>query len=287
MKTRVGIFVLMIVLLAGCNKREQELQKQLSQVQVSDSTKQQNIIERDKYMEQVILAVNEANQNLQKARLVEGGIAHRTPGVEGASTITNVTTRDNLLVNLRDISTALKENRRKIGALQMQNKKFGAQMASLDTMIETLKTSIQERETSIAQMQARIQGLETNVAENNRTIVTKDSVIGNQIKTINTGFYVVGTREALKKKGIITEQGGFLWGLLGSTTVLTDSLESSGFMPIDVKANQPILVDGKIDQILPNRNASTFETDKNGSTLNILNPDKFWRERYLVIVVGG
>lgn len=289
MKTAIGAMALLLILVAGCTNREQEaqLQQKLAQMQSSDSTLQQGISDRDKYMEQVIAAVNESYANLEKARALEGGVAKRAGGVEGSSTISSVVTKETLLGNLREISSTLKENRAKIGSLQSKNRSFARQIQGLDTLIESLKASIAEREQSIAQLQARIQGLEDNVAENTRTISTKDSVIDTQQKTINTAFYVIGTKDELEKKGIITDQGGFLWGLLGSTTVLTDSIDESEFQPIDRTTSQLIKVNGKIDQILPSRTAGTFATDQTGSALTIVSPDKFWRQKYLVIVVGS
>lgn len=287
MKVKIGVIALFVILVSGCSNREQELQQRISQLQASDSTMQQGIADRDKYMEQVVAAVNDAYLNLEKARVMEGGVAKRTTGVEGSSAMTNVVTRENLLNDLRDISTTLKENRKKIGALQSENRRYNKQIAGLDTLIENLKGQIAEREASIAQLQARIQGLEDNVAENTRTIAHKDSVIDFQRKTISTAYYVVGTKDELEKKGIITSQGGFLWGLLGSTTVLTDSVNTTAFEPIDGTTNQSIHVKGRIDEILPNRSEGTFATDDTGTALTILQPDKFWQQRLLVIVVGS
>ncbi len=289
MKTMIGVVALFVIFISGCSNRdrEQQLQQQLSQIQSTDSTLQQGITDRDKYMEQVIAAVNESYANLEKARVMEGGVAKRSGGVEGSAAMTNVVTKENMLSNLREISNKLKENRRRIGALQSQNKSFARKVDGLDSLIETLKTSIAEREQSIAQLQAQVQGLQDNVAENTRTISRKDSVIDDQKKTINTAFYVIGTKDDLEKRGIITDQGGFLWGLLGSTTVLTDSIDESEFQPIDRTTNQSIRVNGKIDEILPNRNATSFSTDQTGTALTILSPDKFWRQKYLVIVVGS
>ncbi len=289
MKAMIGVFALFVIFIAGCSNhdRELQLQQQIGQLQSSDSTLQQGITDRDKYMEQVIAAVNDSYMNLEKARVMEGGVAKRSGGVEGSAAMTNVVTKETLLGNLREISARLKENRKRIGALQSQNKSFARQIDGLDSLIETLKTSIAQREQSIAQLQAQVQGLQDNVAENTRTIARKDSVIDDQKKTINTAFYIIGTKDDLKKRGIITDQGGFLWGLLGSTTVLTDSVDESEFQPIDRTSNQSIQVNGKIDEILPNRTEGSFATDQGGKALTILSPDKFWRQKYLVIVVGS
>jgi predicted nucleic acid-binding Zn-ribbon protein len=276
-------------MLVGCSnkEREEELQKQLAQVRAADSTLQVGITDRDKFMEQVMAAVNESYANLEKARVREGGLAERATGVEGTAKTSSVATRDDLLKDLREISTTLEGDRKRIGALQLKNRSYGKQLAGLDTLIENLKGSLRTRETSIAQLQFRIQGLEANVAENVKTIAVKDSTIQSQTRTLNTAYYVIGTKDELKKKGIITDEGGFLWGLLGSTTVMSDSLDDSAFAPLDRTKEQSIQVRGKIDQILPKRSPDTFAVQGSDSALTIISPQKFWQQRYLVIVVGS
>ena len=60
-----------------------------------------------------------------------------------------------------------------------------------------------------------------------------------------------GTKEELKKKGIITDEGGFLWGLLGSTTIMSSGVDQSVFTPLDKNIDQTLHVPGTIDEILP------------------------------------
>jgi hypothetical protein len=157
-------------------------------------------------------------------------------------------------------------------------------------MITNLKTSLREREESIAQLEARVQGLETSVAEKTRQIAQKDETIEMQRTTLNTAYVAIGTRDELKEKGIIAEEGGFLWGLLGSTTVMTSDVDGSQFTPIDKTKDLKFHVTGRIDEILPRRKAEVFATaedDKENSELTIVSPDKFWKQNYLVIVVDS
>ena len=287
MKRSVGVAFVLALLIVGCNNREDELRKQLSEVQSADSTMQVGITERDKFMEQILAEVNDAYVNLEQARVKEGGVAQRATGVEGSAKETAVVSRQDLLKDLSEISNGLQANQKQISQLQARYRTSARRIAGLDSLIENLKTAIQEREVSIAQLQEKVQGLETTVAQNVQTIAVKDSVIGDQQKTMNTAYYVIGTKDELKKKGILTDQGGFLWGLLGSTTVLADSIDESSFAPLDKTSNQSIRVEGKIDQILPNRRASTFAMAKSDSALTILSPSQFWKQKYLVIVVGG
>lgn len=291
MKTRVVLIALVTVAVMGCSnkQKEEDLQKQLSEAQTQQNTMEQSIQERDKYMEDVIHSVNDVYADLEQARAKEAKLAKGTAS-EGPIQFSNAQSRSRLLQNINEIGTGLKENRKKIADLQVRMKSYRGEISGLNNLVENLKVSIQDREQSIAQLESRVQGLETAVAEKTRVITEKEGTIGEQQKQINTAFYIVGTRDELKKKGIITDEGGFLWGLLGSTTVLASAIDQSSFIPIDKTTDQTIRVQGKVDEILPHRNEGLFamgQPGKDETEIAIVSPERFWQDRYLVIVVEG
>jgi archaellum component FlaC len=288
MKTKLAWVALAVTFVLGCNNKEEELQKQISQLQSDQAAQQQGINERDKYFDEVVRAVNDVYTDLERARTKEAQLVERTTTAEGPAQFTSGETRQKLLQNISDIGSSLKENRKKIAELQARAKAFHGQLAGLNSLIDNLKKSLQEREESIAALETRVQGLETTVAEKTKTIAEKEMVIDDQQKKLNTGFYVVGTRDELKKKGVITDEGGFLWGLLGSTTVMGGDFDQSLFTPIDKTTEHIIHVGGKIDEILPRRNEELFamaQPDGHTSDLTIVSPDRFWKDNYLVIVL--
>jgi len=285
MKRTAAVAALCIVLLIGCNTKEEELQKKLDQTQNERTSLQQNIAERDKYIEDVMQSINQVYTDLEAARAKEGKLLKGAAGKEGSGQPAIVDTRQKVLHDISDIGLVLKENRKKIADIQHRLRLEHNKIAGLDSLISNLKVSLLEREQSIAQLQAQVQGLENTVAEKTRVIEQKDNVIDQQQRTMNTGYYVVGTKDELKKKGIIADEGGFLWGLLGSTTVMASDFDKSSFTPIDKTKGDPIHVDGKIEEILPRRNQEFFATDEQGSSLKIVSPDRFWQNNYLVIVL--
>jgi prefoldin subunit 5 len=289
MKQIIVTFTLCVLLAAGCNSsREHELEQQLNQTQSERSAMQQSIAERDTFIEEVMHSVNDVYADLEKARAKEALVKKGTGLTEGPAKLTNAEARQKLLQVIADIGAGLKENSKKIASLQARIKGMKTQIASLNTMVENLKATVLEREQSIAQLEARVKGLEQTVADNQQTIAVRDETITTQRKTMNTGFFVVGTRAELAQKGIIEDEGGFLWGLLGSTTVLSSGIDGSQFTPIDKLKDLKIQVHGHIDEILPRRKSDFFATNDQGeqnSELTIVNPDKFWQDRYLVIIV--
>jgi hypothetical protein len=287
MRTGVLWAALSVVFVIGCNNNQDELQKQLAQTQSDKASLQSVIAERDKYLEEVMKSVNEVYADLEHARVKENLLVKRAGRSEGTAQSTTTDTKQDLLQEIGEVGSTLKENRNRIAALQARMKKFQGTISGLDTLVRNLMASLEEREHSIAQLQTRVQGLEGSLAEKTRMVQEREMTIDEQRRTINTGYYVVGTRAELKKKGLIRDEGGFLWGLLGSTTIIESGLDPTQFTPIDKSINQTIHVKGKIEDLVPPRQESFFATAEGdeSSDLKIVSPDKFWQDRYLVIIV--
>ncbi len=194
-----------------------------------------------------------------------------------------------MIQNISEVGATLKENREKISKLEARMKTFKGEMAGLNKLVESLKLTLQEREQSIAALETSVKGLEATVAEKTTTIAEKEAVIEGQQKEMNTAYMIVGTRDELKERGVITDEGGFLWGLLGSTTVMASGVDRSMFTAIDKTRDHTIPIDGEVKEILPHRSNDYFAMGEqplgNGSSLTITRPDGFWQNDYLVIVV--
>jgi predicted nucleic acid-binding Zn-ribbon protein len=288
MRTVMMIVALGLVLLAGCSNKEKEdaLQSQLAQAQTDKDATQKLLSERDVYLEGVMKEINDIYVDLEKARVKEGTLSRKAQGVESKQVALD--SRKQLLDNIQDIGIALKDNRKRIGDLQSRVRSLKVHIAGLDTLIVNLKNTLAEREQSIALLQGQVQGLQRTVAEKTATIADRDNQIYDQRRKMNTVFYIAGSRAELEEKGIITEEGGFLWGLLGSTTVMSTGPDPAAFTALDRTKDDAIHIDGKIDEILPHRQSELFATSGNGEAgtdLKILEPDKFWRQQYLVVVL--
>lgn len=288
MNTRLAVVLLGFTLIVGCSSKEEQLQERLSESEQKRQEMNQFVAERDSYMVEVIGAVNAVYADLEQARASEGKLLHQAENAGKNETSTSLDTRQKLIANIGEIGTTLKENRKRISELEARSRASNRRIASLDTLIGNLRQALRDREESIAMLEAKVLGLETTVAENSRRVAERDSVISEQRERMNTAYFIVGTREQLEEKGIITNQGGFLWGLLGSTTVLASGIDSSEFISIDRTKDQLIRVTGRVDEIIPSRQDRFFsmaQRDDEHANLVITNPNKFWQDRYLVIVV--
>jgi len=292
----VALWIGALIILAGCNTRNAEMEKQNADLQSKNAQLTQELTSRDEYVETVTNSINEITSSLEGLKNKENLVLNEANTLETKNKQTSKEIREHLLKQITVIDSTLKSDRKRISDLQSKLSSYRAQFAGLKNMVNNLKQTVEEREQTIAQLTAKIGGLETQLGEKNKLITERDSTIqvqhstiDEQRKTINTGFYIIGNRKDLENKGIIRKEGGFLWGLLGSTTVLANGFNRDYFRPIDKTESSSIEIKGTIDEIIPKRDLRYFSTksyNSNSSTLTITQPENFWQDNYLVIITN-
>ena len=285
MRTSFVTAVGLLVILAGCGQSElenknKELQKQLEA--------------KDQYIEEVTSAINEIHNQLESTWAMENKVMQQSPSREGARSASNLQVKQQILSRISDIDSILAANRKKLTNLQIRLKNAANQYAGLQKMVDGLKATLEEREKTLADLQARVKSLESEVSEKTKVIAAREATIEDQTnqlnertRQMNTVYYVVGKKDDLKGKGIITDEGGIFWGLLGSTTVLASSFNPGLFQKIDKTKDFQIEAAGKIVEIIPKRDTASYSTEgaSGGRTiLKITNPDQFWKVNRVVVV---
>src|SRR2546427_4999372 len=200
--------------------------------------------------------------------------------------------------------------------------------ASSDTLIAKLRyvvTRVRETESQLSQSRERIKNL-TNLSDSLRatldsTASNLQAVIATQKQTIDlltdqvntltaenvalrdslsTGYYVIGTKAELKKRGILTEQGGgrvlFILWRTGKTLQPARNLDPSLFTAIDTRKVTSIPLPSSRAQYriasLQDLDFIAEQRDHNKysgvSSLTITSAVDFWRSsKFLVIILEG
>jgi hypothetical protein len=285
MRTSFVVAFAFLLVFTGCNQSElenknKELQKQLDA--------------RDQYIEEVTSAINEIHNQLENTWAMENKVIQQSLTREGAKAPSHLQVKQQILSRISDIDSILAANRKKLSNLQARLKNAAIQYAGLQKMVDDLKATLEEREKTLADLQARVKSLESQVTEKTRVIAAREATIEDQsnqlnerTRQMNTVYYVVGKKDELKGKGIIKDEGGVLWGLLGSTTVLAGDFNADLFQKMDKTKEFQIDVPGKIAEIIPKRDAGSYsmvETSGGRTILKIVNADQFWKVNRLVIV---
>jgi len=287
MRTLWALLVILAAVSWGCNGRTEELEKQNAALQQQNREMAENLSSQDAYIDEVVTSINDVYASIESARAKEKHLLSETKDIEASATTTKSEVRKGLLDRVATINENLHENLGKVSKLQAKLNASSKKYASLQSMVDNLRTTLQEREQSIAALETRVRGLEGDLAAKTEMVRERENTIAEQQKEMSTVYYVVGTRDELEKKGIIKKEGGFLWGLLGSTTTLSGSIDPSEFTPVDRGTKTVFHVDGKISEILPGRDAALYTREvlsNNESVLTVADRDHFWQNRYLVIL---
>src|SRR6266849_2933214 len=200
--------------------------------------------------------------------------------------------------------------------------------ASSDTLLAKLRyvvTRVRETESQLSQSREHIKNL-TNLSDSLRatldsTASNLQAVIATQKQTIDlltdqvntltaenvalrdslsTGYYVIGTKAELKRKGILTEQGGgrvlFILWRTGKTLQPARNLDPSLFTAIDTRKVTSIpLPSSRAEYRIASLQDLSYvaeQRDNNKysgvSSLTITSPVDFWRtSKFLVIILEG
>ena len=170
--------------------------------------------------------------------------------------------------------------------------------ASLETTLANYDSVISSQKETIAQLTDQVQQLTAQSSQLTVTNAALTDTVGT-LKHVNTTvYYIVGTKDELKKQGIIQEVGGahvlFIFGKHGTTLVPARDLDPSQFNAInkDSVTTIPLPGDGTY-RVASRQDIEALETppDKDGTikgpVLKIAEPDKFWVGSKFLIIVRG
>ena len=296
MKTIVqtAIVALFIFAATGCNNRKEELERQNAELQRTNSQLNQDLTARDQYINTVTDSINAVYLSMETLKADEASLLKEKHDLESTKKLTPNEIFARLGEKINAIRVTLSDNHNRINELQKKLASSKRQIAGLNQLVDNLNKTLAERDQTIADLGVRVMGLEKDVsekgralAEKNALITQKDSVISIQHSEITTAYYIAGTRDELEKAGIIVKEGGFPWGLFGSTMILASGFDTKNFKPIDKTTSNTIRIEAKINEIIPKRNPEFYKQaiiESGQSTLTISNPEKFWKDKYLVIV---
>jgi hypothetical protein len=205
--------------------------------------------------------------------------------------------RDTMIQKLRyvvarvgETESRLNESQRRIRGLTDLSDSL---RATLDSSVTNLQTLVETQKTTIISLTDQVNTLQ---AEN---VALRDTV-ANVTERENTVYYVIGTKEELKQKGIITEEGGsrvlFLLWRTGRTLNPARELDPSLFHVINKRQVTEIRLDPGAEYRIASRqdlNQLVTPPDPDGkihgvSSLQIGAPEQFWRNsKFLIIVQEG
>ena len=264
--------------LAACGTSA-ETERKLAELESANAQK-------DSLMQEVAISsrlISDVNTELAKAKIRNNRLHVSSESPITASNDTLIAKLRYVVARVQQTESALNESRDRIKNLTSLSDSL---RATLDSTASNLQSVIASQKTTIDLLTDRVNALtEENVA-------LKDSLA--------TGYYVIGTRDELKKKGILTEQGGgrvlFILWRTGKTLQPARNLDPRLFTAIDTRQVTQIPLPRASAQYrvasLQDLSYIAEERQDNKYTgvpsLTITSPVDFWRtSKFLVIILEG
>ncbi|MCF0244290.1 MAG: hypothetical protein HUK06_05910 [Bacteroidaceae bacterium] len=299
------LIAIMALSISSCDMFNGKKNEELRNMTISDSL--QHLLDlRDAEINDLLTTFNDVQQSFNEINEAEDRIALMKSGERNNSS-------QQIKENFRFIQDKMRQNREMINQLQQQLRestfKGDELKRTLNGLIQQLETKdkeltklaqqLQEKDLTIAAQDEHImaQGekitaqentiteqnqnitklsnqVDEQVAENNR----KQDVITSQDQTINTAWYVFGTKSELKEQGV-----------LAKGKVLQGNFNKNYFSKIDIRTTKEIKLYSKSAEILTSHPTASYSLQKdinNQYVLKIADPQKFWStSKYLVIQV--
>jgi len=206
--------------------------------------------------------------------------------------------RDSMVLTIRHVVTRLDESERRLRQTQSRVRNLTRLSDSLRTTLEetmaNLEGVIESQKTTIAVLAAEIDTLQTQ----NVALQTENEALKDTVTSENAVFYTIGTKDELKEKGIVVEEGGsrvlFILWRTGETLSPARDLDPTLFTAIDRRETTEIPLPNATGRyrIVSRQDLQYLETARDdkgrvtgAESLRIASPAEFWRaSKYLIVV---
>ncbi len=243
---------------------------------------------RDSILESYVTTINEIQENLDSIKIKEKIIS------TNSKDITNKTTSELIMDDLATIDNYMAGNKKKMELLKEKIKnqdssldKSNALVVSIYKMFDRVNKDLEIRDMELGDIKDHLGKINTELKDLNNEITEKTKESSKKSIEMNTAYYAIGTEKELKKKNIISNEGGFIG--IGKSTKMSDNFNKNHFRKINIKANTTIDINAKTAKLItvhPINSYKIIGTKKHVDLLEINNSKDFWAaSKFLVILV--
>lgn len=297
MRKTFMMFAVAALALTACDNSKAELQKQLEQVKLISS-------EKDSLLKDVMATsqfIADVNTELSKVKDAKAG----KPTKGGAGELPNPSPADQraqmlerikaLTERVNEAESRLAASRQRVASLSGDNAALTKQLAQYDSTITAFKSIIENQKAEIASLTSQVaalQGENTVLKADKAQLTTEKEVLTTEKSALtverNTVYYVIGTKDELRKKGIIVKKGGILG--VAATDMPATQLNPADFTSIDKTkvASIDLPKADKSYRILSRQDVGATEQPVKGgykTAIKITNAEQFWSASKFLIIV--
>jgi len=288
MKPLFPIIVVSLLIFLSCGQQSSDYKALKAQNDSLLRAKSQMQQELDDYFS----AMNQIEQNIEKIKETQGVLSTQPESSE-----LDVDARVKINEDLEYLNQMLQTNKDELARLKSKIKRSAFKSEELERTLSRLTKALEEESAKVALLQSQLAAKDSLIAELGSTVDnmgrdieelkteshSKQSKIDEQEETINTAWYVFGTRKELKEQKIVTSDG-----LFSQQKVLQGDFNKSYFVRIDPRKTKSIPLYSTRAKILTTHPKSSYTLEKENGNFVLLITDtkEFWSiSKYLVIEV--
>lgn len=298
-RTKVHGIVMVVLLGSAACGPSQDVQRQLAELNAISA-------EKDSLLIQVTENAKLMSDISAEIVRVKSPTVTTTGGAEAPVRVT----REAMLADIRELTARIAESedrlaksQERVQSLTRDNTRITASLRDFQKAVLDFQATIANQKETIAGLTDEVTSLReanTRLATDNTTLVEERVALVETVDELterdNTVYYVIGTKDELKQRGIIEEEGGsrvlFVFGKRGKTVVPARDLDPAQFTAIDKRQviEIPLPWADREYRIASRQDVSQLATppDEDGDlkgVLRIADPELFWAtSRYLIIV---
>jgi regulator of replication initiation timing len=291
---------LLAIGIAACGP-SRDVQERLAELEMVSAQKDTLLAEKDSLLTEVSANAQLMSDISAEIAKVQGRVAVAVAGAAEAPP--SRLAKQEMLTQVRQLTARIAESEEKLQASEKRiasmNRESGElknAVASMQRTVTEFQSVISNQKTTIASLMEQVSALQTeNTRLATRTAELTDTVSAMTARD-NTVYYIIGTKDELVRRGIVTEEGGsrvlFVFGKRGKTIVPARDLDPAQFTAIDQREVTEIpLPEADHDYRIASRQDLTGlatppgEDGKIRGTITIADPERFWENnRFLIIV---
>lgn len=297
MRKTFVVFAAAALALTACDNSKAELQKQLEQVKLISAEKD-SLLKDVMATSQFIADVNTELSKVKDAKAgkpvqgAKGELSNPSPAEQRAQMLERIKT---LTDRVNEAESRLAASRQRVAALTNDNKTLTAQLAQYELTITAFKSIIENQKAEIASLNAQVAALtgentalkadKAQLTSEKETLTTEKAALTTERNTV---YYVIGTKDELRKKGIIVKKGGILG--IAATDIPATTLNPADFTSVDKTKTAEISLPNpdKGYRILSRQDVGATEQPVKGGykgAIKITNAEQFWAASKFLIIV--
>ncbi len=289
MKTFNYSLLLLLAAMVAFSCTSRKIKEQSNELTLENQRLKKEASAKDSVINAMFKSFNIIEENLTEITSREQIIAQSTADEKNLSE----DIREKIMEEIQTINNLMEENRNRISDLKNQLKKSNLKIKSLEETIALMGQRLGEKDQEILALKDQLMQLNFTVESLNAVIDTlqkenaqKSEMISQQqteIDELNIVWYVVGPRKVLLEKNIIEKDGRFL----SNNNKLNDLIKTCNCTRADVMELKEIRINAEKAEFVTVHPQGSYRfnmKDKLFVSLEITNPDEFWRaSKFLVI----